>query len=98
MTKLSAKLPSSHGLDWISEDLVDHPLGAHLVVGLVDCSATTTKHDTGEVTPTARFQAIEVLDGPARDAALSALRSAFRARTGEDAMRIDPATGEILGA
>lgn len=111
MTKLNAALPKgeANGLVVIQQALLMCPEDVHVVIALVDCKATTTNHDTGDVVPTARIRRIEVVQQGDLRTAQTLMRRALEERTGkvvlpfdleEDlraAFRVDPQTGEILG-
>ncbi len=111
MTKLSSNLPpgAGHGLNLLHDELVDNPQAIHVVIALIDCKDVKTDSDSGEITPTARFRRIEVVDPADRDAAQRIMARALERRTGQTVLPfeleqatlaafggIDPHTGQII--
>ena len=60
---ISGQLPTGHGADAIFDELVKHPDRDQFIVASVRCSKITTVANTGEVTASVRFTAIEAM-GP----------------------------------
>jgi hypothetical protein len=89
MTKLSAALPKSNGLDRISELLAADPHRRHAVIALLDCKSTTTDNDTGEVTPTARILYVEVVLPEDLRRVEHAMRRAHSDRTGQTTLPLE---------
>ncbi|WP_394621253.1 hypothetical protein JNUCC0626_19810 [Lentzea sp. JNUCC 0626] len=90
-TKLSSRLPkgTANGLDVIAQDLIADPARRHLVVGIVDCTSVTTRHDNGAVVPTAQFCRIEVVAVADAQAAQDLLRQASEARQGSPLLPLE---------
>lgn len=83
MLKLSATLPKGikNGLGVLSPDLVADPIRRHMIIAVVDCSATTTTTDTGETVPTARILRVEALVPADRVTAQRLIARAVERRT-----------------
>jgi hypothetical protein len=84
--KLSGSLPEgeANGLSAIMRELVESPNTVHVVIALVDCSAVTTKTDSGDVIPTARIRRIEAIKDASDGHRLRVLlRREWERRTGK---------------
>ena len=106
MSRLASTLPEGdqNGLAAITRQLADTPHEVHVLVALIDCKTITTNLDTGDVIPTARILACEILDGKDGTAVQKMLDRKHTARTGLSKLSfelvdggVDPATGEISG-
>jgi siroheme synthase (precorrin-2 oxidase/ferrochelatase) len=89
--KLVGALPSgqNNGLPSLVDELVDNPTRMHVALVILDCKATTTETDTGEVVPTARIRRIEPIRREDRKAARRLMDRAMEERTGRTMLPID---------
>ena len=88
---LSGNLPQGdgNGLSAIVSDLIREPRKYHVVIGIIDCSKITTKPDSGEVVPTARFRRVEVITTGDLKIAETLMRRSLDKRTGREQLPFD---------
>jgi hypothetical protein len=88
---ISGSLPQGdgNGLAAIVSDLVRDPKAYHVVIGILDCAKITTKPDSGEVIPTARFRRVEVVTAADLRVAETLMRRALDKRTGRETLPFD---------
>lgn len=91
--KLSSAMPEGerNGLAFIAPALAENPKAVHVAVVLLDCVKRTESVDSGDVVPTVRLRAIEVVAEHQTDAKelRRLLRRAHERRTGRVELPLD---------
>ncbi|MGW5720817.1 hypothetical protein ACWEVP_31910 [Amycolatopsis sp. NPDC003865] len=91
--KLSGAMPEGerNGLAVIAPALAENPKSVHVAVVLLDCSKRTESVDSGDIIPTVRIRAIEVVGDHETDAKelRRLLRRAHERRTGRVELPLD---------
>lgn len=91
--KLSSAMPEGerNGLAAIAPALAENPKAVHVAVVLLDCVKRTESVDSGDIIPTVRIRAIEVVGDHETDAKelRRLLRRAHERRTGRVELPLD---------